>query len=110
MSGARKFWIGLVVVAVLAITVYLARTGRVSPGSVLVIDLTGPVEEQKATGFLGTLFGGDIVVLHQVLDAVDAAKTDSRVVGAVERNGSQRLYAARISSIIEADRLASPVV
>ncbi|HKM91004.1 MAG TPA: signal peptide peptidase SppA [Candidatus Acidoferrales bacterium] len=88
MSGWRKFWIILVILAVLGITVYLARTGWVSSGSVLVIDLTGPVEEQKATGFLGTLFGGDIVVLHQVLDAVDAAKTDSRVVGLVVKVNS----------------------
>lgn len=83
MSARRKFWIGFVILLVLGVTIYLARTGRVAPGSVLVIDLTGPVEEQKAPGFLGAIFGGDIVVLHNVLDAVDAAKTDSRVVGLV---------------------------
>jgi protease-4 len=83
MSGRRKFWVFLIILAILGVTIYLARTGRVAPGSVLVIDLTGPVEEQKATGFLGALFGGDIVVLHQVLDAVDSAKTDSRVAGLV---------------------------
>jgi len=81
MSGRRKFWIIVIILAVLVTTVYLASAGRVSPGSVLVIDLTGPLEEQKATGFLGTLFGGDIVVLHQVLDAIDAAKTDSHISG-----------------------------
>jgi protease IV len=99
MSGARKFWIGLVVLAVLAITVYLARTGRVSPGSVLVIDLTGPVEEQKATGFLGSLLGGDIVVLHQVLDAVDAAKMDSRVAGLVVKVNSPEARWGKLEEI-----------
>jgi protease-4 len=83
MSRRGKFWFAFVVLLVLVVTVYLFRTGRVAPGSVLVIDLTGPVEEQKATGFFGALFGGDIIVLHQVLDAVDAAKTDSHVVGVV---------------------------
>jgi len=83
MIRGRKFWIWAVVVVVLGVTIYLARTARVPAGSVLVIDLTGPVEEQKATGFLGSLLGGDIVVMHQVLDAVDAAKTDSHVAGLV---------------------------
>jgi len=83
MSRRRKFWIGFVIVFVLGVTIYLARTGRVPSGSVLVIDLTGPIEEQKATGFFGALFGGDIIVLHNVLEAVDAAKTDSHVVGLV---------------------------
>jgi protease-4 len=83
MGRRRKVWISIIVVFILGVTIYLARTGRVSPGSVLVIDLTGPVEEQKPTGFLGSLFGGDVVVLHQVLDAVDAAKMDSRVTGVV---------------------------
>ena len=81
MSGKGKFWVVLVIVVVLGITIYLARTGRVAPHSVLVIELSGPIEEQKPTGVWGTLFGGDIVVLHQVLDAVDEAKTDSRVDG-----------------------------
>ena len=81
MSRRRKLWIWTAVVLVLGMTIYLARTGRVSPGSVLVIELTGPVEEQKATGFLGSIFGGEIVVLHQVLDAIDLAKTDSHVAG-----------------------------
>jgi len=81
MSGKGKFWVIVVILVVLGITIYLAAAGRIASHSVLVIDLTGPIEELKPTGVLGTLFGGDIVVLHQVLDAVDAAKTDSRVDG-----------------------------
>lgn len=81
MSGRRKLWIWTLVVVVIGVTIFLARTGRVPSGSVLVIDLTGPVEEQKPTGFLGSLLGGDVVVMHQVLDAIDAAKTDSHVSG-----------------------------
>jgi len=99
MSGWRKFWIILVILAVLGTTLYLARTGWVSSGSVLVIDLTGPIEEQKATGFLGTIFGGDIVVLHQVLDAVDAAKTDSRVVGLVLKVNSPEARWGKLQEI-----------
>jgi len=83
MSGKGKVWIFLVILAVLGVTVYLARTGRIAPDSVLQIELTGPVEEQKAFGFLGSLLGGDIVVMHNVLDAIDAAKTDSRIQGLV---------------------------
>jgi protease-4 len=83
MSGRGKIWIFLVILAVLGVTVYLARTGRVAPNSVLQIDLSGPIEEQPAFGFMGSLFGGNIVVMHNVLDAVDAAKTDSRIEGLV---------------------------
>jgi len=101
MSGRRKFWVIVVILAVLGTTVYLARTGRVSPGSVLVIDLTGPLEEQKATGFLGTLLGGDIVVLHQVLDAIDAAKTDSRVAGLVVKVNSPGARWGKLQEIRE---------
>ena len=83
MSVGRKFSIVLVILLVLGVTLYLVRTGRVPSGSVLVIDLSGPIEEQKPTGFLAAFFGGDITVLHNVLDAVDAARTDSHVVGLV---------------------------
>jgi protease-4 len=81
MSGKGKFWVIVVILLVLGTTVYLAVSGRVPAHSVLVIDLSGPIEEQKPTGVLAALFGGDVVVLHQVLDAVDAAKTDPRVEG-----------------------------
>ncbi|HVN08759.1 MAG TPA: signal peptide peptidase SppA [Patescibacteria group bacterium] len=83
MSAGKKFSIFFIILIVLGVTVYLARTGRVPAGSVLVIDLTGPVEEQKPTGFLAAFFGSDVIVLHNVLDAVDAAKTDSHVTGLV---------------------------
>ncbi len=83
MSMRRKFWIGFIIILVLGVAIYLARTGRVAPGSVLLIDLNGPIEEQKPTGFFGALFGDQIIVLHNVLDAVDAAKTDSHIVGLV---------------------------
>jgi protease-4 len=81
MAVRRKFWFILIVLVILGITVYLARAGRVAPGSVLVLDLTGPVEEQKAPGALGAFLGSDIVVVHQVLDAIDAAKNDARIAG-----------------------------
>jgi len=83
MKAGRKVSIILIIVVVLAVTIYLARSGRIPAGSVLLIDLSGPVEEQKPTGFLAALFGNDILVLHNVLDAIDAAKTDPRVTGVV---------------------------
>jgi len=83
MKAGRKVSTILIIVVVLAVTIYLARSGRIPAGSVLLIDLSGPVEEQKPTGFLAALFGNDILVLHNVLDAIDAAKTDPRVTGVV---------------------------
>ena len=99
MSRARKFWVWAVVVVVLGVTIYLARTGRAPAGSVLVIDLTGPVEEQKPTGFLGSLFGGDVVVMHQLLDAVDASKTDSHVAGVLVRVNNPEARWAKLQEI-----------
>ncbi len=99
MSRGRKFWIWTAVVVVLGVTIYLARTGRVPSGSVLVIDLSGPIEEQKPTGFLGSLFGGDIVVMHQVLDALDAAKTDSHVAGVVVKVNNPEARWAKLQEI-----------
>ncbi|HMD32837.1 MAG TPA: signal peptide peptidase SppA [Candidatus Acidoferrales bacterium] len=101
MSRKGKIWVVLVILAVLGVTVYLARSGRVSQGSVLMIDLTGPVEEQKAFGFLGSLLGGDIVVMHQVLDAVDTAKTDSRVDGLVVKVYNPEARWAKLQEIRE---------
>jgi len=99
MSRGRKFWIWAVVAVVLSVTIYLARTGRVPAGSVLVIDLTGPVEEQKPTGFLGSLFGGDVVVMHQLLDALDAAKTDSHVAGVLVKVNDPEARWAKLQEI-----------
>ena len=99
MSGKGRVWVLLVILVVLGTTVYLARAGRVPQDSVLLIDLTGPVEEEKPFGFLGSLFGGDVVVLHNVLDAIDEAKTDSRINGVVVKVRNPEARWAKLQEI-----------
>jgi protease-4 len=94
MSVRRKFWFSLIVLVILGTTIYLARAGRVPSGSVLVLDVSGPLEEQKAPGMLGAILAGDIVVMHQLLDAIDTAKTDPRIAGLlVKVNGPEARWA-----------------
>jgi protease-4 len=52
---------------------------------VLVIDAEGNIEEQRGPDFLGALTGIGAPVLHDYLDAIDSARTDSRVAGIVFR-------------------------
>ncbi len=80
----RGKWIVLaVVVFVLIIAIYLGFSNRLPAGSVLVLDLSGSIEEEKASGAWGAALGGDITVLHQLLDAIDTAKSDPKIAGLV---------------------------
>lgn len=56
------------------------------PKSVLVIDAQGSIEEQHSLDLLSAL-GGSTAVLHDYLDAIDAARSDSRITGLVLRIG-----------------------
>src|SRR5271169_6796714 len=62
-----------------------SRPQRVAPNSVLVIDTEGSIEEQPPASFLGALSGNSAPVLHDYLDAIDSARTDSHISGIVVR-------------------------
>ncbi len=80
----RGKWIVLaVVLSVFVLAIYLAFSSRLKAGSVLVLDLSGPIEEEKAPGPWGAALGGDITVLHQIVDAIDTAKSDPKIAGLV---------------------------
>jgi len=57
---------------------------RVASNSVLVIDATGQIEEQRVPDFFSA-FNGTVPVLHDYLDALDNARTDPRITGLVVR-------------------------
>lgn len=79
----RGKWIVLAVVVFVffIFAIYLGFSNRVPAGSVLVLDLSGPIEEEKASGVWGAAMGGDITVLHQLLDAIETAKSDPKIAG-----------------------------
>lgn len=75
--------------------------GGIKSGSVLVLDLSGDIEEEKAQGAWGATLGSDITVLHQILDAIDAAKTDARITGLVVKIANPGGNWAKLAEIRE---------
>jgi protease-4 len=74
----------LVVVVILIIWAASKPSVRIASNSVLVIDASGQIEEQRAPD-LFSAFSGTPPVLHDYLDALDNARTDSRITGVVVR-------------------------
>ena len=75
----------LVIVAFLGVIWVFSRGASISSNSVLVLDLDGPVVEQKPADLSSALFGTHALVLHEITDALDQARTDSRIKGLVVR-------------------------
>ncbi|MBI3663373.1 MAG: signal peptide peptidase SppA [Acidobacteria bacterium] len=80
--GAKKVWLFLAVLFV-AVLIVSAVSGRLAKNSVLLVDLSGPIEEQKPQGIFAQLFGGKVTVLHDVTDAIDTARNDDKIAGLV---------------------------
>src|SRR5215831_7892603 len=88
--GKRR---ALVIASVILVFVLLvwaaARPSRITISkSVLIIDAQGDIGEQRSTNLLSAFGGGPTPVLHDYLDAIDAARNDSRITGIVVRMGS----------------------
>jgi protease-4 len=81
----RAIVIGLLIVFVALILWAARKPAQLAANSVLVIDAEGNIEEQRGPDFLGALTGIGAPVLHDYLDAIDSARTDSRVAGIVFR-------------------------
>jgi protease-4 len=60
---------------------------RIPTNGVLVINASGEIEEQRAPDIFSALNGTTPVVLHDYLDAMDTAATDSHITGLVLRIG-----------------------
>jgi len=87
--GKRRAIIIFVLVAFFVLIIWVAsRSGggaRIASNSVLVVDTEGAIEEQRPVDFFSALTGERIPVLHDYLDAIDNARTDSRITGLVVR-------------------------
>jgi protease-4 len=91
------------VLSILAVIVLLAAVSysvsrRIPSGSVLVINLSGEMQDQRPSGLMG-LRAGDITLQHNVLDAIRAAKDDSRIAGLVVEVGSPEFGWARAQEV-----------
>src|ERR1700735_313148 len=84
--GKRR---AIVIIALIVLVVFLiwaaSKPGvRIASNSVLVMDASGQIEEQRAPDFFSAL-NGPSPVLHDYLDSRDNAGTDPRITGLVVR-------------------------
>src|SRR6202142_19367 len=81
----RAIVIGVLILFVALILWTASKPARLATNSVLVIDAQGTIEEQPPASFFGSITGNSTPVLHDYLDAIDSARTDSRISGIVVR-------------------------
>jgi protease-4 len=78
--------IGLILVVVI-IGFAVSGAPRVPSNSVLVLHLTGDIEEQRATDFFSAISGEKTPVLHDFTDELDTARGDSKIRALVVKVG-----------------------
>src|ERR1700729_3840753 len=87
--GQRRAITIIIVLAVFLVILFFAamKPSRLSLSSnaVLVIDATGQIEEQRSPDLFSAFSGFTTPVLHDYVDAIDAAAKDSRITGLVVR-------------------------
>jgi len=99
--GTRRALIIILVVlfVVIFIGVAVSSPVRVRSNSVLVLNVDGEIEEQRPTDFFSA-FDGDITpVQHDFTDALDTAKTDSRIKALVVKIGPLATGWAKLEEI-----------
>src|ERR1700675_3838591 len=90
MTWGQRRVIVIIVLAVFLIILCIVamkptHSLRLPSNSVLVIDAAGQIEEQRAPDIFSAFNGNTVPVLHDYLDALDNARTDSRITGLVVR-------------------------
>ena len=81
----RAIVIGFLILFIVVIIWAAARPMRLASNSVLLIDASGEITEQRSPGLFGLFDDDSVPVLHEYLDAIDAARTDPHIAGIVVR-------------------------
>ena len=81
----RALVIGFLILFFIIVIWAASKPARLPSNAVLVIDADGEINEQRAPDFFADLSGGGTPVLHDYLDAIDAARGDSHIRGLVVR-------------------------
>lgn len=103
--GQRRTLVILLVIAAVVLFIWIVphwmfTTGEtISSNSVLVLDLSGSIEEQRAADLSSVFFGSPTLVLHEINDAIDSARTDPRIEGLVVRIGPLETGWAKLEEI-----------
>ncbi|MGC1106158.1 MAG: signal peptide peptidase SppA [Candidatus Acidiferrales bacterium] len=89
--GQRRTLVILLIVAAVIVMLWAVPRwsffagSAISWNSVLVLDLSGPIEEQQPPDVSSIFLGSQPLVLHEIDDAIDQASSDSRIKGLVVR-------------------------
>jgi protease IV len=103
--GQRRTLVILLVIAAVVLFIWIVphwafTSGEtISSNSVLVLDLNGSIEEQRAADLSSVFFGSSTLVLHEINDAIDSARTDPRIEGLVVRIGPLETGWAKLEEI-----------
>lgn len=103
--GQRRTLVILLVIAAVVLFIWIVphwtfTTGEtISSHSVLVLDLNGSIEEQRAADLSSVFFGSPTLVLHEINGAIDSARTDPRIEGLVVRIGPLETGWAKLEEI-----------
>ena len=99
--GTRRALIIILVVLFIVIFIGVAVSSpvRVGSNSVLVINVEGEIEEQRPTDFFSAFDGDTTPVQHDFTDALDTAKTDSRIKALVVKIGPLATGWAKLEEI-----------
>lgn len=103
--GQRRTLVILLVIAAVVLFIWIVphwaftSGGTISSNSVLVLDLNGSIEEQRAADLSSVFFGSSTLVLHEINDAIDSARTDPRIEGLVVRIGPLETGWAKLEEI-----------
>jgi protease IV len=81
----RALIIGLVIFFFVLLIWAASKPARLASNSVLVLDADGEISEQRQPDFFTAFSGSGVPALHDFVDAIDAARTDARMVGVVVR-------------------------
>jgi len=97
-KGAKRVW--LVLAALLLVFLIVSTVaGRLPKNSVLVMELKGPIEEQKPIGVIAQLLGPKVTLLHDLTEAIDHARSDDKIAGLVVKISSPDLGWAKVQEI-----------
>ncbi|MFZ0579672.1 MAG: signal peptide peptidase SppA [Candidatus Acidiferrales bacterium] len=89
MTWAKRRAIVIIILVVFFVVLLMVASKpghmRLPSRGVLVIDLTGQIDEQRAPDIFSAFSGSTVPVLHDYVDAIDSAANDSRITGLVVR-------------------------
>ncbi|MGH9682695.1 MAG: hypothetical protein ACRD4S_03650, partial [Candidatus Acidiferrales bacterium] len=83
----RAIVICIVILFFVALIWVAAKPAHIASKSVLVLDVNGTIDEQRPADIFSAFTGESTPVLHDYLDAIDAAYNDPHITGIIVRVG-----------------------